>query len=249
MKFSSTLLLYSLTAIVLAGSFLYWACSTAVMQPDTVTIPEFERKYHIDLNSDKYKHMQDAMSQLESYRRINTLSLNRESIVHDVELKGSSFTLLIDGVQNMVALVVGDHNENDFDIPLLQTSLNATVISLHSPKQQPSVPKDLQRRWKEVVIEDVASASVVTTIDALVKKEGIRIDTVFVDVRDNQWDVVRELVPHYSLMVRQYVVMSPAKLSPVFKDVREMKNLFRQSGYTYSRIGSETTVRVFMKDE
>ena len=66
MKFSSTLLLYSLTAIVLAGSFLYW-------QPDTVTIPEFERsmsildcfpvEYHIDLNSDKYKHMQDAMSQ------------------------------------------------------------------------------------------------------------------------------------------------------------------------------------------
>ena len=64
-----------------------------------------------------------------------------------------------------------------------------------------------------------------------------------------EWDVVREMVPRYSLMVRQYVVMSPAKLTPVFKDVREMKNLFRQSGYTYSRIGNEATVRVFMKDE
>ena len=300
MKFSSTLLLYSLTAIVLAGSFLYW-------QPDTVTIPEFERsmsildcfpvEYHIDLNSDKYKHMQDAMSQcwflwfvshvVESYRRINTLSLNRGStfcfplsriycprrraqgiIIYPADWRCTKHVGFVGFSEvgwrwwsvittKMISIFL-------FCRPLWMLLLSCSSVSFLIPSL--STPRssshpfrktsrdDGRRSWSRMSLRPLwsqrstpwwrrresASTPSSSTSETIV---GVR------EMSDAEWDVVRELVPHYSLRVRQYVVMSPAKLSPVFKDVREMKNLFRQSGYTYSRIGSETTVRVFMKDE
>ena len=49
-----------------------------------------------------------------------------------------------------------------------------------------------------------------------------------------EWDVMKELVPRFCLMVRQYII--------------EMKDLYHQNGYTYSRIGNDPTVRVFIKE-
>ena len=49
--------------------------------------------------------------------------------------------------------------------------------------------------------------------------------------------------------VRQYVVLTAEDVKPAFQNVREMKNMLRRSGYTYSRLGDKLTVRVFMKEE
>ena len=58
-----------------------------------------------------------------------------------------------------------------------------------------------------------------------------------------------ELIPRYENKVRQYVVLTAEDLKPAFQSVREMKNMFRRSGYTFSRLGDKLTVRVFMKEE
>lgn len=49
-------------------------------------------------------------------------------------------------------------------------------------------------------------------------------------------------------MVRQYVVITNSDVIGIIGGVREMKQLFRQYGYTYSRIGSDPNVRVFLKE-
>ena len=59
---------------------------------------------------------------------------------------------------------------------------------------------------------------------------------------------MKELIPQYCLMVRQYIVITKGDVSPAFQSVKEMKEYFRESGYSYSRIGSDPTVRVFMKE-
>lgn len=56
------------------------------------------------------------------------------------------------------------------------------------------------------------------------------------------------MIPQYCLMVRQYVVMTNSSVGPEFKSVKDMKSFFREAGYTYSRIASDPTVRVFMKE-
>lgn len=61
--------------------------------------------------------------------------------------------------------------------------------------------------------------------------------------------MVKALIPRYASKVRQYVVLTAENLKPAFGDVREMKNMFRSAGYTYSRLGDKLTVRVFMKEE
>ena len=58
-----------------------------------------------------------------------------------------------------------------------------------------------------------------------------------------------ELIPRYENKVRQYVILTAEDLKPAFQSVREMKNMFRRSGYTFSRLGDKLTVRVFMKEE
>lgn len=95
-------------------------------------------------------------------------------------------------------------------------------------------------------------------IENIIRKEGIRIDTVFMDLRNNgwllalyfriEWDVMKELVPRFCLMVRQYIIHTSSSLSPAFKNVKEMKEMYRQNGYTYSRIGNNPSIRVFMKE-
>ena len=59
---------------------------------------------------------------------------------------------------------------------------------------------------------------------------------------------MKELIPRFCLMIRQYIIRTAPSLSPAFANVREMKDLYRQHGYTYSRIGDSPTIRVFMKE-
>lgn len=59
---------------------------------------------------------------------------------------------------------------------------------------------------------------------------------------------MKELVPRFCLMIRQYIIRTGPSVSPAFKNVKEMKELFHQHGYTYSRIGNDPNVRVFMKE-
>ena len=59
---------------------------------------------------------------------------------------------------------------------------------------------------------------------------------------------MKELIPRYCLMVRQYIIRTSTTLSPAFKNVREMKEYFRQHGYLYSRIGSDPDIRVFIRE-
>ena len=59
---------------------------------------------------------------------------------------------------------------------------------------------------------------------------------------------MKELVPRFCLMVRQYIVRTNTSLSPAFKNVREMKEYYRQNGYLYSRVGNDPTVRVFIRE-
>ena len=63
-----------------------------------------------------------------------------------------------------------------------------------------------------------------------------------------EWAVIKEMIPRFCLMIRQYIVRTAPSLTPVFRDVREMKEMFQQHGYTYSRIGDSPQVRVFMKE-
>ena len=95
-------------------------------------------------------------------------------------------------------------------------------------------------------------------ISNTIQKEGIRVDTIFMDLRDNgifkicynmiEWDVMKELVPRFCLMVRQYIIRTNSSVSPAFNNMKEMKDLYHQNGYTYSRIGNDPTVRVFIKE-
>lgn len=62
------------------------------------------------------------------------------------------------------------------------------------------------------------------------------------------WTFIKELVARFCLTVRQYVVITNSDIKKVFGGVREMKQLFREYGYTYSRIGSDPNVRVFLKE-
>lgn len=64
-----------------------------------------------------------------------------------------------------------------------------------------------------------------------------------------EWDLVRELVARFCLVVRQYVIITKADLQPDFANVRAMKAIFREYGYTYSHFGSDPNVRVFQKVE
>ena len=59
---------------------------------------------------------------------------------------------------------------------------------------------------------------------------------------------MKELIPQYCLMVRQYIVITSGDVSPAFQNIKEMKEYYRESGYTYSRIASDPMVRVFMKE-
>ena len=63
-----------------------------------------------------------------------------------------------------------------------------------------------------------------------------------------EWDVMKELVPRFCLMVRQYIIRTKSSVSPAFNNMKEMKDLYHQNGYTYSRIGNDPTVRVFIKE-
>lgn len=94
-----------------------------------------------------------------------------------------------------MALSIGDHDRDEFETPFLQSPLNPTVIvqnscfaliqSIHTPKQQISIPSTLQDRWTERVIDDLHSVSLVeNTIDTLIN-DGMSIDTIFVDISDN----------------------------------------------------------------
>jgi len=44
------------------------------------------------------------------------------------------------------------------------------------------------------------------------------------------------------------VIITNSNVIEVVGGVREMKQLFREYGYTYSRIGSDPNVRVFLKE-
>lgn len=59
---------------------------------------------------------------------------------------------------------------------------------------------------------------------------------------------MKELIPQYCLIVRQYIVITKGNVSPAFQNVKEMKEYFKESGYSYSRIATDPTVRVFMKE-
>lgn len=101
-------------------------------------------------------------------------------------------------------------------------------------------------------------SQVTDAIETTIRNDGIRIDTVFMDLQDNgmltplnitiEWDVMKELVPRFCLMIRQYIIRTAPSLSSAFQNVREMKELYRSHGYTYSRIGNSPTIRVFMKE-
>lgn len=59
------------------------------------------------------------------------------------------------------------------------------IQSIHTPKQPISIPSTLQDRWTERVIDDLHSVSLVeNTIDTLIN-DGVRIDTIFIDISDN----------------------------------------------------------------
>ena len=98
----------------------------------------------------------------------------------------------------------------------------------------------------------------ITKIEETNQKAQSRISTFFVDTRSNGWNgfilsfldwtFIKELVAQFCLTIRQYVVITNSDVIEVVGGVREMKQLFREYGYTYSRIGSDPNVRVFLKE-
>ena len=101
-------------------------------------------------------------------------------------------------------------------------------------------------------------AAIITTIEETNQKAQSKISTFFVDTRSNgwsefilpylDWSFIKELVARFCLTIRQYVIITNSNVIEVAGGVREMKQLFREYGYTYSRIGSDPNVRVFLKE-
>ncbi|KAK8794540.1 hypothetical protein WA171_003662, partial [Blastocystis sp. BT1] len=210
-----------------------------------IPISSFDHRYHVDTTGDKYQHIREALEQSASYSRIKLLHSDDENSYITKELKMQEFSINIETTESQVVAVIGSHDVHDFEIPFLVSVPTATVFSICSNECASSLSSYASDHWHIIPVLD--EAAIITTIEETNQKAQSKISTFFVDTRSNDWSFIKELVARFCLTIRQYVIITNSNVIEVVGGVREMKQLFREYGYTYSRIGSDPNVRVFLK--